>query len=462
MKSTHSRKQLESGRSILPRYDYGYQSVHFNLKQQKEKMVPTQILLSVRIGGRRVRVYTGKKVEPAFWDTRKGFCRKDSFLSPRVGNRLKKLNSFLEKILDSLDYADMNAAEHDRLLTIEDLRAIVRDPSQMETKEKETVERPAPLEILQNLAMDFDTVLSSRGLKGAAASRRTYLYCCKLLSAFIEETRFDLSDFSKLDRSFYQHFVQWLNGRNISSSGEEKHYSASTVQTSINAISNLHHKAYLAGLADVPEHRGRDFIVAYGTQNTKIYLTEDELRKLQRLHPASAKEQAVLDMFVLASYTGLRVSDVNQLNSAVISDGVIRLYQKKTHGYVSIPLLKEISGLANAYSCSAEGFPNIRACFANKILKALCRQAGINKRVLVRECRGGTVLVKNYFKYELVSFHTARRSCITNLFRRGYSPNYLMTMSGHKSLSSFQRYLKSTAEELSIDFIKELKKHKAI
>ena len=61
-----------------------------------------------------------------------------------------------------------------------------------------------------------------------------------------------------------------------------------------------------------------------------------------------------------------------------------------------------------------------------------------------------------------MSFHTARRSCITNLYRRGYPVNYIMVLSGHRSMQAFQRYMRASSKELMGSFFRLLKKDKAI
>jgi len=445
-----------------PRYDNGYRSVHFNLKQQKCKMKPSQIMLCVNINGCRIRVYTKKKVEPAFWDVSRECCKSSELLSPRVNKRMADLNSALTKIRQGLKVADMKAAEKGEYLTIDDLRSVVGRHARS-TKQSRATPRPgSPVDILRRLVDSFDTELSSNGLNGTSTSKKTYLYHWQRLKDFVAETHYDLSDFSALDKTFYQAYLRWLTARKIVSSGKTTHYSASTICISLRAVCNLHRKAYQSGLTDVPEYKDCASICKSHATATKVYLTESDLAALMRHKPGSSKEKAILDMFILASFTGLRISDINRLNEAAVSDGVIRMFQQKTHGYVSIPVLKEIRDLVETYSKSPVGFPRINQGEANRTIKSICKEAGLVETVPVQEYRGGEVSVRNLPKYELVSFHTARRSCITNLFRRGYSPNYIMTMSGHKSISSFQRYIRSNEEELACDFIRELKKTNAV
>ena len=62
-------------------------------------------------------------------------------------------------------------------------------------------------------------------------------------------------------------------------------------------------------------------------------------------------------------------------------------------------------------------------------------------------------------KYALVSTHTARRSFATNLVLAGTSPYLIMKITGHKSLPSFEKYIRLDELDASnqlkqIDFFK--------
>ena len=53
----------------------------------------------------------------------------------------------------------------------------------------------------------------------------------------------------------------------------------------------------------------------------------------------------------------------------------------------------------------------------------------------------GHIKVDFYPKWKLVTSHTARRTFITNNVLRGYNSLEIMRASGHKSYSSFEKYL---------------------
>lgn len=221
-------------------------------------------------------------------------------------------------------------------------------------------------------------------------------------------------------------------------------------------------KAYDKKISDCPAIDIPSMPADTDCVSEKIYLNEHELERLAALRPDGRRRQQVLDMFLIAAYTALRLSDINRLNQAVLSNDFISLVQHKTREQVRIPILREIRDLVTRYTVGGPAFPHIDKSFANRTLKELARQAEICQMVTMSSSRGGSDRLQIIPKCELVTFHTARRSCITNLYRRGYSANYIMSLSGHKSMSSFQRYMKASAADLSADFERELRRHNDI
>lgn len=191
-----------------------------------------------------------------------------------------------------------------------------------------------------------------------------------------------------------------------------------------------------------------------------VYLREEEIRKLAAVETRDGAEREVRDMFVIACYTALRFSDLRRLNEAEIDKGVISLYQTKTKEKVTIPILKEIAPLVGRYR--REGFPVIDKAKANRIIRVLAERSRLDETVSYREVRGGRATLHTAPKYRLISFHTARRSCVTNLYKRGYPANYIMTLSGHRSMQAFQRYMRASSKEMMSSFFLLLKKDKAI
>ena len=429
--------------------------MRFNLKQVKMPAQLTQIVLSVTVNGRRIRVYSRLRVEPEFWDSERRRCHNSELLCPRVRKRLQGINASLDRIVAQIEKQDRILAERGCFLTQEDVRKAVLTA---------TVRRPAKeggsaISIMRQIAGNYQARLNRRGMIGEATTAATYLTAVRRLENFIARSGRKSVDFSDFDKGFFSEFAEYLTHYEFARGAEKMHYTANTVAVTLSIIRNILHRACDMELCESDCYSIIDASFPHEVAD-KLYLDEKEIGRIARVKVSGGLEKSVRDMFVIASYTGLRISDLNLLNNAVMGDGRIVTYQTKTKETVHIPILKEIAGLVADYGTN--GFPVLQAGQANACIKELARRAGITDTVLISEIRGGVKRFLQVPKYSQVSFHTARRSCITNLYKRGYSANYLMSLSGHKSMASFQRYVKTDAGEMSREFIDELKKRKDI
>lgn len=87
----------------------------------------------------------------------------------------------------------------------------------------------------------------------------------------------------------------------------------------------------------------------------------------------------------------------------------------------------------------------------NEYIKVVAMRANINDHVETRITKGGIREINTSEKHELVTTHTARRNLATNLVLRGVSPYVVMKVTGHKSLSSFERYVRLQELEAMIE-----------
>lgn len=438
---------------ILPRYDIGLLRVNFNLKQVRNTDSLTQIVLSVNVNGRRLRAYSHLRVEPKFWNPETKRCYDSELLCPRVRRRVQRINAGLERIVRELTRRDCMLAERGCYLELEDLRRA----AECALGEKSPFGRTDCIRQMKLIAANYHQHQNRRGLMGTADTSATYLMAVKRLENYLRHTGLKKVSFNDMDKAFFSGFSEYLINYSFVRASKPRHYTALTVAGTLAAIRNILHRAYDSGMCDNACYSMID-ASAPTDASDKVYLTESEIARIANLEVLTEQERDVRDLFLIASYTALRISDLNRLGEAVIGDGQIVVYQEKTKSAVHIPILKEIAGVVK--DCAERGFPSVAKGRANVCIKELARRAGISETVMVSEIRGG---VKSFFtapKYSLVSFHTARRSCITNLYKRGYSANYLMSLSGHKSIASFQRYVKATAGEMSLEFIEELKKRR--
>ena len=427
--------------------------LNLNLKQTKVRDKLTQIMIATTVNRRRIRVYTRLRVEPMYWNHINARCDTERHnMNRRELQRLKNINRQIDAIVNIILETDRRLASKGEFLTRTYIRNILRNRNNCCTT---TTARP--VETLIKMADDYSAHINRNGEKGRSATKVTYMTALRRLERFDRQRAAPISSFDQFDREFFDEFTGFLYNRTYGK--ERKRYTQNTVVNTLKVVKNMLHRAYDRELtanncfakiqtalpANVSEH---------------VYLRETEIRKIAAAKTDSTREREVRDMFVIACYTALRISDIRQLQDAVIGNGRILLYQKKTKDRVEIPILKEIAQLVEHYKNI--GFPTIDPSRANRIVRALAERCRINEPVCCKEQRGGTTTIVNKPKYELISFHTARRSCITNLYKRGYPANYVMILSGHKSIQAFQRYVKASSSELMENFLDLLRREKAI
>ncbi|WP_313094506.1 tyrosine-type recombinase/integrase [Empedobacter sp.] len=192
-----------------------------------------------------------------------------------------------------------------------------------------------------------------------------------------------------------------------------------------------------------------------GVQTNEIYLNDDEINLIYNLFVPQNKKylENARRWFIIQLHTGLRISDLFALTIDKFKNGFIETKTIKTHTDVVIPVfnpVKEILSLNNG------NLPKvISEVKYNKYIKEVCELAGINELVsgskFVVTGKGKNKrkrkVIGNYFKYELVSSHTSRRSLFTNLAKKSIPLSDLSAISGHSSIKTLENYIRSSKFE---------------
>jgi len=200
-------------------------------------------------------------------------------------------------------------------------------------------------------------------------------------------------------------------------------------------------------------------------QPIKVYLTEDELQALYDMPLEEGSEKCkVRDIFLCGAYTGQRISDYNNLspdNFKKTPKGydIVCLTQEKTNATVVIPVLnKNLLEIAKKYHYC---FPRIHEQVLNRYIKTILKELSVTVPSLAEkyttvltmkerklEMDGKIEFERNERgvplrpKYDLITSHTARRSCITNLYLQGrFTNEQIMSISGHKDEKTFKAYI---------------------
>ena len=276
----------------------------------------------------------------------------------------------------------------------------------------------------------------------------------KTFAAYSNKAEFEFSDMNK---SFYDEFVKYLQTFNLASN---------TIGQKIKHLKLWLNEAYKLELHT--EIKYKSAFEGIQEKSDNVALDESELQKLFDLDFSNVTTKDVYkykilvqdkeadsykldtldivrDGFLLECWTGCRFSDLGKITSQNIKNGLISLKQQKTGAEVIIPLHPMSIAILQKYNYTPPK-PVSNQRF-NDVIKILCHIAEINEQEKKEITKGGVKQINFYKKWELISSHTGRRSFATNNYRMGLDTYTIMKITGHKTESSFLKYIKVKPEE---------------
>jgi len=261
-------------------------------------------------------------------------------------------------------------------------------------------------------------------------------------------------DWQDVDMDFYYSFIDYLKHKPLKKSNEktQKGLALNTIGKRIRTLKVFLNAAEAEGYPVKPIFKKK--FTAFSVESEHIYLTESELEKIFNYDFSHNKKlEKVRDMFILASWTGLRYGDVKKLTSENFTDRFIKIEQSKTGDSVTLPIHPTVKQLLKKYN--GELPEPISNQNFNKYLKQAMKEiaskdkddTGFKEKIHKSTTVGDQTISKSFEKWEMITTHTARRSFATNLYKKGVPSITIMKVTGHKTESAFLKYIKVTEEE---------------
>jgi len=149
----------------------------------------------------------------------------------------------------------------------------------------------------------------------------------------------------------------------------------------------------------------------YKNKNHKtaiIYLTDEELKKLEKYNFSQKRLQQVKDLFIFCCYTGLVCAEMSSLTTKNIEIGFdsnewIHMIRKKNNRKITVPVLPKAKEILEKYN---KELPSISNQKFNSYLKEISALLVIDKKLthyIARKIFATTVLLFKNVPMEIVS-----------------------------------------------------------
>ena len=398
------------------------------------------------VNGREVDITakTNVFVNPVHWDHQKGTYRNISEIQDRSKKSLalEKLKIF---IMDRHNEAYMSGEVIDKYWLTETIKSHFNRPKQ---------EKRSKTEDHYIYYIDF----AEWWLKEIAPSWRTekhkflsyraiqqYETFIKAYKNFEGKKKYRIKD---IDAAVINDFINHIC--------DAMKYSPTTAKRLVGRFKFFLNRAEKLNISVNVNFKERVYVQADEDDILAPYLNEEEIKQVFDLdlsHDVTLDN--IRDSFIIALWTGLRISDFNKnLDINNIEGDFINIKTKKTGNWVSIPLHPHIKHVLK------KRFGNLPVKYSdkhfNEHIKTVCMLAKIDEEIKGKLFDSGKKrkVKGSYKKWKLISSHTGRRSFATNL--HGIISNHIiMDCAGWKSEGMMLRYIKRTKKESA----EQLKQH---
>lgn len=407
-------------------------NIRFYLREHS-RSGQTYIWADIRANGLRLRTSANIQVLPSEWNEKRQEIRGTDKATSSLNARLKDIEGAAHDIyqahLSSGTMLTMDILKHEVTRIIYPEKAL----------KHHSVKKGGYTNLIDVAAYFVDE--NPKNLK--ANTIREYKTMKTILADYADTYGRSSLEFGSLTLGFYERFVKFLYAKN---------YMVNTTDTKVKWVKSLMNYASERGW-----NHNRDYekFRRKGEETAAIALTEEEVDKLYALK-IPAELETVRDEFVFSCYTGLRFSDLMNLRKENWKGDYISVKTIKTDDFLDIPLRTQARDILEKYKGE---FPQSSNHSYNDKIKTVCSKLpSLNVYERIYSSAGNKRKEEKIKKHELVTSHTGRRTFATNCVIRGIPIPLIMNVTGHKTLSSFQKYIRIAQKSNAALLLKEFKK----
>ncbi|HEY6976612.1 MAG TPA: site-specific integrase [Chitinophagaceae bacterium] len=429
-------------------------TANFYLKKDHPKANEALIILQMKYSGVRLVFSTKQKIEVKNWNAKK----------QRVKNNNQATNDGLYFINDLLDNLSKLAEKtYVSLLkkgipTTDQIKEVLTAfMNKNNDDEKKRSSRPTLFNLIDRFISGEITV---KGAQKSKHTLKTYRTVKTRLLDFQEKVKYPV-DFETINLDFFYKYVNHLSKpskytvKDGTRKGKVIHLEALAQNSKAKNIQVL--KTFMSEGVDLGYtnnliFKHRKFSVSW-EEVESVCLTRKEVLTLFRTRMEPRLER-IKDIFVVGCCTALRYSDFSTIKPEYIvdidGDLFIRIFKtQKTKESVIIPCDPIVMEIFDKYAQEKNRLPrSVSNQKMNEYIKEACREAGLTEKGRLQEDPEKELC-------DCISSHTARRTCLTNLYLEGFPIIELMKISGHRKTESLLSYLKVS----KLDAAKKLADH---
>nr|WP_321232384.1 tyrosine-type recombinase/integrase [uncultured Psychroserpens sp.] len=416
--------------------------LNFFLLDPKSK-TNTPLFLSITYSGNRVKLKTKQKIKPTAWNKSSKTVRKNwtEYADVQIElNRIELLVKNTIKVLIDKNKSLPNSSELKKILETKVFVEDVADANisfwsyyeefmdKLKHKKNPRTGKPITKATIEQYNQTFNTLIDFENVSGKTIS------------------------FMLLSNDLYDDIVKYL---------EKLNFTPNTIGKHIKHIKSVINNARdNDGISISENYRDKYWSVTKQNKTAEeiVFLNESELDELWNIDLSNKPMlDKARDVFLVGSWTALRISDILKLKLEHIdNDDIIRIHTQKTDKTVSIPLHNVVKKILKKYDGC---MPQISEQKVNESIKIVCEKLiSLNNTIYEKKIQGNKVSILEHKRYQKVTTHTGRRSFASNMHKKGISTQTIMAITGHKKEADLYRYIGITNDELAKDLNEKFKK----
>lgn len=368
-----------------------------------------------------IKIPIDKRIKPRLWNKKKQCPKKGATgerdINEELANTLSKAEKLKSKLLESKTTLSL---------------------SEM----KREFEKVISHKFIAPERLDFDKAknefvkFKKLEMTETYAGRFTVLF--NILDDYSDHTKAPIS-FDTFDKAFYSRFLNYL----LNTRDHNNNTAGKTIKLLKSFLFWCHEN----------EHIKTDHFKKYKIISNPIdiiALSETELMNIFNMDLSdNPRLDKVRDIFCIECFTGVRISDIQNMkwNDIDLKLGKWKILTKKTNQFLTVQLNDYALAILNKYKGQSSPLPKISDQKLNLYIKELAEKAKIETPITVRVHKGKKITESTEPKYKLISTHTGRRSFITLSLKNGLRPELVMSIVGHTSFQTMQKYIAVTDEE---------------